>query len=188
MLRGDRWIGAHLSLEEDGRVHFHHMGELRTHLRADRDARFLELAEAYDASPEDFVAAWSYLSEHPIFHRPVHSGGRDQVVADLTADELTSPPEFVDDCDGLRDMWMQVSRIDGQVVVSLEHGPHVWPHDVPSSQHWSLPANGISSHDPDLDVRAESYESAVVALAESVRRCYGHDRSRITSPAETASE
>jgi hypothetical protein len=178
--RNDRWLGVHLSLEPGGRAHFHHRSELHASVRADDDARFSDLAVNYDGTPDDFPLSWKYLTSHPIFHRPIPVDAHGRTAADLTEDELTAPPEFIDNCDGLRDMWSFVDRDSlGEVVVELEHGPHLWPADVPATERWNTPASGTSSHDPRLDVSAATYEAAIVALAAKVRSHYGHDRSNV---------
>jgi hypothetical protein len=177
--RGDRWIGAFLSVESGGRAHFHHNSELHARVRAHHDNQFRQTAAAYDDNPTDFVTAWTYLMNHPVFHRPWY-GLRPGVTADeLDSDKLAAPPNYIDDGDGFRDLWMHVCLEDGQVVVYLEHGPHLWPHDVPVAEHGNVPADGMSSHDIDLDVRAATYEEAIVRLAANVRSKYGHDRSNI---------
>jgi hypothetical protein len=77
-------------------------------------------------------------------------------------------------------MWMRVWREDdGHTRVGLEHGPHLWPCDVNPDQHFCTPVDGMSSHDPKLDVSAPTYEEAIVALAGKVRHHYGHDRFKI---------
>jgi hypothetical protein len=178
--RSDRWLGPHLSLEPDGRAHFHHRSELRSKVRADHDAQFAELAQVYDTNPSDFVSAFNYLTEHPLFHRPAHGGASGRTMAELTPDELVGTPEFVDDGDGLRDMWMHVSRDEnGAPVVYLEHGPHLWPQNIAADQYATIPAGGTPSHDVTLDVEASTYEQAIVALAAKVRERYGHNRSLI---------
>ena len=178
--RDDRWIGANLSIEHGGRAHFHHVSELRAEVRGAHAARFMELAMAYEGADDDFVAAWAYLAAHPIFHRPVLPTAHDRLALDLTEQELHEVPEFVDDCDGLRDMWMHVSRAaDGSATVSLEHGPHLWAKDIAEHDRPFAKANGRSSHDHRLDVSAPCYETAIIALARAVRRHYGHDRSRV---------
>jgi hypothetical protein len=178
--RGDRWLGAHLSLEPDGRAHVHHRRELHTNVRTANDIRFAELAQHYDTNPDDFVTAFRYLVDHPIFHRPVRPGALGQTLSDLTADEVAAPPEFIDDDDGLRDMWTHVDRDRyGAAAVALEHGPHLWADNIAADQYAHTPAGGISSHDIALDVEASTYEDAIVALAAKVRARYGHDRSQI---------
>jgi hypothetical protein len=178
--RGDRWVGPFLSIEADGRAHFHHRDTLHARVRAENATRFTELAAAFEADPDDFVVAWQYLCAHPIFHRPIWLPGSGRTVAELSESELAGPPRFVEDTDGLQDLWLYVERdTDGAAVIHLEHGPHLWPHDIPTSEHWCTPADGLASHDLRLNVSGPSYEMAIVALAGRVRTVYGHDRSRV---------
>jgi hypothetical protein len=177
--RGDRWIGAFLSVEPGGRAHFHHSSELHAHVRAHHDDQFRQTAAAYDNNPTDFVTAWTYLMNHPMFHRPGYGVRSGATMDELSSEQLAAPPDHIDDSNGLQDLWMHVSRDDGRVAVYLEHGPHLWPHDVPSTEHRNFPADGMSSHDIDLDVCAATYEDAIVRLAANVRGKYGHDRSNI---------
>lgn len=177
--RGDRWIRAFLSVEPGGRAHFHHTSELHARVRAHHDDQFRQTAAAYDNDPTDFVTAWTYLMNHPVFHRPLYGCPSGATAADLPSEQLGTVPDHVDDCDGLRGVWMHVARDAGQAAVCLEHGPHLWPHDVPSAERRNFPADGMSSHDIDLDVCAASYEDAIVHLAANVRGKYGHDRSNV---------
>ena len=177
--RGDRWIDVFMSVEPDGRAHFHHTSELHARVRSHHDDQFRQIAAAYDDTPADFVVAWTYLTNHPVFHRPRYGCPAGATGADLPSDILGAVPDHVDDGDGLRDVWMHVSRGDGQVAVRLEHGPHLWPHDVPAAERRNFPADGMSSHDIALDVCAETYEDAIVRLAANVRSKYGHDRSTV---------
>ena len=78
----------------------------------------------------------------------------------------------------------------------LEHGPHLWWSDtvrrlpahelvhLPAADHTSLGRilAGHSTHDHHLDVTADTYEQAIIALAAAVHTHYGHDRSRIHHP------
>lgn len=178
--RGDRWISAFASVEAGGRAHFHHRDELHARVRTARADYFTRLAATYDAHPGDFIAAWAYLQHHPIFHRPSWPHGRGRTISDLTEQELAAPPPFVNDEDGLRHLWVHVAREDdGTAVIHLEHGPHLWPENIPPQSHWHTPADGLSSHDLRLNVTEDSYEAAIVTLARRVRVFYGHDRSKV---------
>lgn len=184
--RADTWIGPHLSVEADGRAHFHHTDALHASVRAARDADFLAVCGRFDADPTDFVTAWTYLSLHPIFWRPLLPATLCVSADQLDADGIhtASDPPTVDDTDGLRDMYMSVRTIGPATVVELEHGPHLWVSDV-ERRHWhQFPAQGQSAHDPRLDVTAGSYEDAIVALAARVRSVYGNNRAQVSTPAQ----
>jgi hypothetical protein len=178
--RGDRWIGPFLSVEPDGRAHFHHRDTLQKRVRANSAAQFDAVAATFELNPTDFVYAWRYLTEHPIFHRPIWMPGAGRTIEDLTEEELAGPPRFVDDSAGLQDMWMHIERdTEGETIIYLEHGPHLWPENIPTTEHWCTPADGIASHDLRLNVSANSYEEAIIALAGRVRDVYGNDRARV---------
>jgi hypothetical protein len=62
----------------------------------------------------------------------------------------------------------------------MEHGPVLWPLDVPAQHREGLRVGGIPSHDPSLDVARPTWEEAIVALAANVRERYGDDRARVS--------
>lgn len=180
-VRGDRWIGAYLSFGEEGRAHFHHTDVLHVKVQEQRSASFVQTCELFTESPDDFVVAWQYLNAHPIFSRPLlppHLCVKADELNEEELDQVYNADMF--DEDGLRDMWMTVTRNENdEVEVWLEHGPHLWLEDVAvDHRHW-FHTEGQSSHDHELDVYASTYELAVVELANKVRFRYGDDRSRV---------
>jgi hypothetical protein len=179
--RGDRWVGPHCSVEEGGRAHFHHRDRLYASVRERRAAAFAELCARLDRDPVDFVTAWTYLRDHPIFNRPRLPAHLDVNVDELDDEALTSvrAPQWLEDSNGLQAMWIHVSRGADGIVVELEHGPHLWFDDVTLEDWTHFPASGQPTHDPRLDVRAGSYEDAIIELAARVRAAYGDDRSRV---------
>jgi hypothetical protein len=64
----------------------------------------------------------------------------------------------------------------------MEHGPVLWPLDVPAQHRTGLRVGGAPSHDPSLDVAEPAWEEAIVALAAKVRQRYGDDRARVPEP------
>jgi hypothetical protein len=64
----------------------------------------------------------------------------------------------------------------------MEHGPVLWPLDVPAQHRTGLRVGGNPSHDPSLDVAEPTSEEAIVALAAKVRQRYGDDRARVAEP------
>jgi hypothetical protein len=64
----------------------------------------------------------------------------------------------------------------------MEHGPVLWPLDVPAQHRTGLRVGGTPSHDPNLDVARPTWEEAIVALAAKVRERYGDDRARVPKP------
>lgn len=181
--RGDEWIGPFCSVEPDGRVHMHHTDVLRDRVAARRVEEFADLCAELAERPDDVVLAWRYLSEHPIFHRPVAPPPAGRTAAELTAEELASIGSwFTETDDGMRDAWTSISRAgSGAVVVQIEHGPHLWPTDLQKEDLRTIPAEGVSSLDHRLDVAAATFEEAIVELAARVRAVYGDDRSQVGS-------
>jgi hypothetical protein len=146
---------------------------------------FEQLCKEYRKTPSDFVTAWTYLQNHPLFHRPHAAALNGRTVADFGPGELD---EVLTDChvehdNGLHGMWMHATRdAAGNTEIWLEHGPYLWPGDVDEKEHVFTPSGGMESIDIELNVVADSYENAVVQLAENVRRRYGDDRSLVTRP------
>jgi hypothetical protein len=64
----------------------------------------------------------------------------------------------------------------------MEHGPVLWPLDVPAQHRTGLRVGGTPSHDPSLDVAEPTWEEAIVALAAKVRQRYGDNRARVPEP------
>lgn len=184
LARQDRWVGDFMSVEQDGLAHFHHRDELHARVRADHDAEFVRLCEKYFADTSDFAAAWHYLVNHPIFHRPRLNDAWGRTYSELSAEERDYLDRGLerDDSDGLSNMWVNVSvDSQGATWVQLEHGPHLWGCDV-SEREWPMwPAEGQQSHDFHLDVCEPTYEQAIVRLALKVHELYGEDRSRVRS-------
>jgi hypothetical protein len=189
LARGDRWIGPHCSVEADGRAHFHHIDILHASVRAANEAAFTEIAARLALDPDDFPTAWSYLQRHPIFHRPRLPRHLEVGIDQLCDGDLDAvrSAEMLEDCDGLRDLYMSVTRDErGRTLIVLEHGPHLWFDDIDPARWHHFPAAGQATHDCELDVYAPTYEIAVIDLAAKVRGRYGDDRSRVSSRFETS--
>jgi hypothetical protein len=152
------------------------------HLAALRAEQWAAVVAGYIARPDDVQAAWRYLLEHPIFWSwvlPAHFEDADASEIDEAAWARIEARSWLDDSDGLADMHVELSSSDGATTVAFEHGPVLWPLDVPPGHRAGLRVGGTRSHDPGLDVAEPTWEQAIVALAAKVRRAYGDDRSRV---------
>jgi hypothetical protein len=182
--RGDRWLGGNLSVEADGRAHFHHRDELHARVAAHDAADFAEACAEFDAHPTDFSTAWHYLRRHPIFHRPLANGPGLVDLRELTPGDIAalSGPDRLERNDGVYNMRVWVEPGDDSVLVHLEHGPHLWPVDINPADWPQVLAGGQPVFDPGLDVSAPTYEQAVTALAGKVRARYGDTRDLVNAP------
>jgi hypothetical protein len=200
-LRNEQWT-------DDDEVEHHHLGSLRLfrrpgqqnwtqepstqeeqrrnreQLAADEAQAWDKTVAAYAADPDDLVGCWRYLADHPIFWSWMIPTGS---LADLAAsdvDEATwarieSEAQLLPG-QGMDSAETYVSRgDDGTPLVTIEHGPMLWPLDVAAEHRFGLHIGGQPSLDIQLTSTAPTWEEAVVALAASVRERYGDDRARI---------
>ena len=185
---GSDWLTMGMSVDPSGRVRFHHHAESRMHLRVYREQAWNELCEQYAANPADFVTAYQWLENHPIFHRfnpgtgdgtlPADPTERARVIAEVESDDRARIAD-----NGLKDAWVSVfhATTDDHVGpagprVLIEHGPHLWASD--HDDEWTT-AGGCSSHDPNVDAIGATYEEAIVGVAKNVAAHYGNDRAKV---------
>ena len=136
---------------------------------------------AYAANPADVLAAWYYLTAHPAFWTylvPRDLTGVDPREIDEAAWARIEAEGWLSDSDGLAHLAVNLGRSEGRLEVRMEHGPVLWPLDVPARHRTGLRVGGTPSHDPSLDVAGPTWEEAIVALAKKVRQRYGDDRAR----------
>lgn len=117
-------------------------------------AEFLEAKQLYEWDPKDFVKAWQFIDSHPAF---------------WTAYDLEEHPWYWETqgyCSKLR-QYVSASSRDGLPVVSLEAGGHVPEATSPKGK-------AYSEHYGDwrLEVRARSFEEAILELAFRVSRAF----------------
>ncbi len=127
----------------------------------------------YHANPRDFHAAWWYLHNHPIAHDGVSASffGQhlDVYVAKVDPNTLT-----IEDATA-RNTCTQVW---------LEFGPMYFKEDM-SEEEWAANhynmwgGHPVPSHDVELDCGADSYEDAIIKLADLVAERYGDDRNKV---------
>jgi hypothetical protein len=120
-----------------------------------------------------------YLAAHPAFWTYHVRGG----LADADPDEIDEAAwasvesrGWLSSEEGLAGLDVSVGGGYGAVEVRLEHGPVLWPLDVPAGHRMGLRVGGTPCHDPRLGVVAPAWEQAIVALAARVRCFYGDDR------------
>ena len=89
---------------------------------------------------------------------------------------------WLSDSDGLACLDVSLGHSGGRLEVRAEHGPVLWPMDVPAQHRAGLQVGGTPSHDLSLDVAEPTWEEAIVALAAKVRQRYGDDRARVPEP------
>jgi hypothetical protein len=126
--------------------------------------------------------AWDYLTAHPIFwsyHVPNNLTGIDPREVDEAIWARIETEGWLSDSDGLAQLDVNLGHAEGRLEVRLEHGPVLWPLDVPVQHRAGLRIGGTPSHDPSLDVTEPTWEEGIVALAAKVRRRYGDDRARV---------
>jgi hypothetical protein len=140
---------------------------------------------AYATTPTDVLAAWSYLTAHPIFWSyvvPNDLADADPREVDEAAWSRIEAEGRLSDSDGLAHLDVNLDRSGDRAEVRMEHGPVLWPLDVPAQRRTGLRVGGTPSYDPSLDVARPTWEEAIVALAAKVRERYGDDRARVSKP------
>jgi hypothetical protein len=166
-----------------------HTREERRHsteqLAAYRAEGWARTAAEYAANPADVLAAWDYLTAHPVFwtyHVPSDLADIDPREVDEATWARIEAEGWLSDSDGLAHLDVSLGRSEGRLEVRAEHGPVLWPLDVPAQHRTGLRVGGTPSHDPSLDVAEPTWEEAIVALAAKVRQRYGDDRAQVPEP------
>lgn len=151
-------------------------------LAAYRAERWAGTVSTYAANPADVLAAWRYLTGHPVFWAyrvPGDLAGIDPREVDETTWARIEAEGWLSDSDGLAHLDVSLGRSGDRLEVRAEHGPVLWPLDVPAQYRAGLRVGGTPSHDPSLDVAEPTWEDAIVALAAKVRQSYGDDRALV---------
>jgi hypothetical protein len=151
-------------------------------LAAYRAEKWASTVAACAANPADVLAAWRYLTAHPVFWTYLLPGE----LADVDpreVDEATwarvEAEGWLSDSNGLAHLDVNLGRSEGRLEVRMEHGPVLWPLDVPPQHRTGLRVGGTPAHDPSLNVAGPTWEEAIVAMAAKVRQRYGDDRARV---------
>lgn len=166
-----RWRGEKMERGEDGYYHYRRPpGAHAEHWKHTRET-WEEIVRAYEATPDDFRSAWFYLDHHMIYWK-FYPGARLPVnhIVHLQDDYGFGSDSIV----------VGVSDVDGYPNVWLETGhSEMFPSESLKGQHTQW-------RDPALDVRAGTYEKAVVKLARLVWEKYGNDRRIADAPPNSA--
>lgn len=132
----------------------------------------------YQKNPKDYVAAWAYLENHPIFTT------LDGVLPYFHRSLCTAvvSPRGKLNKSKTKTKWFKKRK----TLVTLECGPVYFAEDAPEGffspedvlheedgNTFSIP------HDIKLDCGARSHKKAVIKLARNVKKHYGDDRSRV---------
>ena len=154
-------------------------------LAAYRAEGWVDTVAAYAADPTDVLAAWNYLTAHPVFwsyHVPSDLADADPREVDEAHWARIEAEGWLSDSNGLAHLDVTLGHSEGRLEVRMEHGPVLWPLDVPRQHRTGLQVGGTPSHDPSLDVTGPTWEQAIMALAAKVRQRYGDDRARVPQP------
>jgi hypothetical protein len=154
-------------------------------LAAYRAEEWARTVAVYAANPVDVLAAWHYLTAHPVFWTylaPSDLADIDPREVDEATWARIETEGWLSDSDGLAYLDVSLGRSGGRLEVRAEHGPVLWPLDVPAQHRAGLRVGGTPSHDPSLDVAEPTWEEAIVALAAKVRQRYGDDRAQVPEP------
>jgi hypothetical protein len=152
-------------------------------LAAYRAEEWSSTVVAFATNPADVLAVWRYLTTHPVFWTytvPSDLAHLDPREVDEATWARIEAEGWLSDSDGLASLDTSLGRSGGRLEVKMEHGPVLWPLDVPAEHRTGLRLGGTPSHDPSLDVAEPTWEQAIVALAAKVRQRYGDDRARIS--------
>jgi hypothetical protein len=90
---------------------------------------------AYAANPADSLAAWRYLTAHPVFwtyHVPNDLADIDPREVDEATWARIEAGGWLSDSHGLAYLDVSLGRSGGRLEVRMEHGPVLWPLDVPA--------------------------------------------------------
>ncbi|HUZ35692.1 MAG TPA: hypothetical protein VMV17_05130 [Streptosporangiaceae bacterium] len=154
-------------------------------LAAYRAEEWANTVGAYAANPADVLATWRYLTAHPLFWLylvPADLADIDPHEVDEAIWARIEAEGWLSDSDGLAYLDVSLGWSEGRLEVRMEHGPVLWPLDVPVQHRTGFRVGGTPSHDPSLDVAEPTWEQAIVSLAAKVRHAYGDDRARVPEP------
>lgn len=139
------------------------------------DVDFLQHAQAYEKSPDDFFTAYHYLYWHPAFTR----------VEKVEGLGVYNEPCF------MQQLYVMVVRVDPATEhIDSEHpekntATRVWleagawhsDEDLRAiDKHWVGNGKGSFSHDTKLDCGGPTFEAAIIELAALVKKTYGDQR------------
>ena len=135
-----------------------------------------EISEAYEADPDDVLAAWYYLDRHPAFWKfSKNRINREEYPANHVC--------FLEHEGAMRSGWPDITPHKvNPLTRSIEED-----HSLNTELEWwyefgpSSLEDGHSWHDYKLDGGASSYEECAIRIARKVWYYYGNDRRVIDS-------
>lgn len=154
----------------EGMIQVTHKGKTSLYASYSSDERIKNLEEEYEyflnttvknyeKNPKLFINAWEFLSAHPMFWN-----------------QNPNLPDYWSTHTGLDDMTITVcvdEKHDGKHMILLEHGPY--DKDTVEGVEYE---HVIRTLDLDLTAEADTFENAVIMLAEKVYTLYDTDGER----------
>jgi len=137
-------------------------------LRALREDRWRQVVLAYEEKPGDFWVAWHWLNEHPIFYR---------CYREFHEKYLVNERGILDGC--VEVIPAKVNPETGSISedptknTKLEFWVEVFPRSLKPEN------DGSSLHDYVCDTGGDTYELAIVKVAEEIYKRHGNDRTTL---------
>lgn len=142
-------------------------GELYRSIQIRREDRWRSLVLAYEEDPEDFLCAWTWLNEHPLFyqfHREFHERGLNGQRGILDGGVEVVPTK-------VQPRNRRHSE-DPTKNTLLQFWVEVFPCSI-------VPDETIRVHDYERDTGADTYEEAIVKAAKEIYAHHGNDRAQL---------
>jgi hypothetical protein len=162
-------------------------------LAAYRAEEWAGTVAAYAANATDLLAVWRYLTAHPVFWTyvvPTDLADLDPHEVDEAIWARIEAEGWLSDSEGLACLDVSLDRLGDRLEVRLEHGPALWPLDVPAQHRAGLRVGGTA---PRRTTRAWMWPSrpgkrqlsrwprrCASATAMTGRGCPSHGRAATT--------
>jgi hypothetical protein len=133
------------------------------------------IREAYDKDPTDVHLSWLFLLHHPIFRGDLPLlDHRFKSNLDINIVQVNPETDAIDDN----------PLLNTKTQVWLECGHTINWRESGDEAVWKYSKDGVvdNVHDYKLGSGGDTFEDAIVNLAEKVRLEYGYDRSKIITP------
>jgi hypothetical protein len=150
-------------------------------LAAYRAEEWAGTVAAYAANATDLLAAWRYLTAHPVFWTyvvPTDLADLDPHEVDEAIWARIEAEGWLSDSEGLACLDVSLDRFGGQAGARVRAVATGCSSTAPGRAR----VGGTPSHDPNLNVAKPTWEEAIVALAAKVRQRHGDDRARGPEP------
>lgn len=148
---------------------------LRQYMQSRDGAAAIEFVEAYlrvNANPvthsNEFYEAWWWLFYHPAFFYHGAMKGQPGFLysLDISVQKVCPTTRRIEDDKSLNtqvEIWLEAGPY-GDPVAAQEQFPEGFP------DNW---ADGVPSHDYELDCGGDTYEEAIITMASNVKKKYG---------------